>query len=683
MDLKDKVITMKGVGEKTAALLRKLGIETVGDLAAYYPVRYERFDPVCDTSDLVPGNICAVTGTVLKRPATAGVNGRKITTAYIRTEGKNIRAIWFNSPFMANNVPLGKTVVFRGRISDKGKGLFMDHPAIFDPEEYRRKTDVLQPVYGLTAGITNNTIQKLVKTALEGIEYFAEPLSAALVKKYGLMDQDGAVRAMHFPASMTEFASARKRMGFNEFFMFILRIREMKNANEGALNHFKIPRHPVTGKFIKSLPYSLTEGQKAALRDIEHDMTSPRAMNRLIQGDVGSGKTIVAMISLLYTVLAGHQGCLMAPTEVLAAQHYDSFRELLEPLGINIRLLTGSMTSARKREAYGDIKSGRTGIIIGTHAVIQDKVEFKDLALIITDEQHRFGVGQRNELGTKGTDPHTLVMSATPIPRTLAIILYGDLDISVINELPAGRKQIKNAVIGAGDRDKAYRFLAKEVKEGRQAYVICPLVEESESIDCENTVDYTEKLRNALPASIRTECLNGRMKGSEKERIIKEFAEGKTDILVSTTVIEVGINVPNATVMMIEDAQRFGLAQLHQLRGRVGRGGHQSYCIFVNTGGGDIASERLKVIEESNDGFKIASEDLRLRGPGDLFGIRQSGLMEFRVADLFEDMDILKSAAEACDIIIKEEGRDPGEVYASMLKMPGMSGFGEPSDIVL
>ena len=409
-----------------------------------------------------------------------------------------------------------------------------------------------------------------------------------------------------------------------------------------------------TEQIIEELPYRLTGAQMNTWHEIERDLAGKALMSRLVQGDVGSGKTIIAFLAMILAGENGFQSALMVPTEVLARQHYESFQKLTEEHGLSIKavLLTGSNTAKEKRERYEQIRQGEASVIIGTHALIQEAVEYKCLGLVITDEQHRFGVKQREALAAKGNPPNVLVMSATPIPRTLAIILYGDLDISVIDELPARRLPVKNCVVDSSYRPKAYSFIERQVKEGRQAYVICPMVEESEGLDAENVTDYTKKLRSALPGEIRVEYLHGKMKAKEKNRIMEEFARGEIQVLVSTTVVEVGVNVPNATVMMVENAERFGLAQLHQLRGRVGRGEHQSYCIFIQGNKEETTSKRLEILNKSNDGFYIAGEDLKLRGPGDLFGIRQSGSMEFRIGDIYNDAGILKEASEAAGEIL-------------------------------
>ena len=455
---------------------------------------------------------------------------------------------------------------------------------------------------------------------------------------------------------------------FDEFFMFLVGVRRLKEHREKEMSSWVLKECLEVLKLRERLPYALTGAQEKVLQEVFSDMAGGRVMNRLIQGDVGSGKTIIAILALLQAAYNGCQGALMVPTEVLARQHFESMQKLFTENGIDKVpvLVTGSVTAKEKRLAYEKIASHEADIIVGTHALIQEKVVYDRLALVITDEQHRFGVGQRELLSNKGNTPHVLVMSATPIPRTLAIILYGDLDISVIDELPAGRQEIKNCAVDISYRPKAYAFIQKQVEMGHQAYVICPMVEPSEMIEAENVVDYTKTLKKAFPESISVEYLHGKMKAKEKNKIMERFAAGEIDVLVSTTVIEVGVNVPNATVMMIENAERFGLAQLHQLRGRVGRGKAQSYCIMVNGNGGKDTMERLDIMNRSNDGFYIASEDLKLRGPGDIFGVRQSGELEFKLADIFTDANLLKQASEEVNAILDQDPGLEGEEYREL-----------------
>ena len=484
-----------------------------------------------------------------------------------------------------------------------------------------------------------------------------EKIPLEIRKKFNLQDIEGALHNIHFPKENNDFHIARKRLVFEEFFRFIITLRELKQQNEIARNQHILHEPEELKRIIAHLGFQLTNAQMRTWEEIKKDISSEKVMNRLIQGDVGSGKTIVAVLALLTVALNGEQGAMMAPTEVLARQHFEYITELISKNELNITpaILVGSMTAREKRETCELIASGKADIIIGTHALIQENVLYHNLALVVTDEQHRFGVKQRETIFEKGNYPHTMVMSATPIPRTLAIIMYGDLDISIIDELPSGRKPIANCVVGTEYRPKAYHFIEKQVQEGRQAYVICPTVEYSEAVEGENVIEYAEKLQAVLPPDIKVDFLHGRMKAKEKNQKMEAFAENQIQVLVSTTVVEVGVNVPNATVMMVENAERFGLAQLHQLRGRVGRGGNQSYCIFINGSGKKDASQRLEILNQSNDGFFIASEDLKLRGPGDFFGVRQSGDFEFKIGDIMNDAKVLKDAAHAVDLIENKE----------------------------
>ena len=548
----------------------------------------------------------------------------------------------------------------------------MEQPEIFTPEAYEAVRDSMQPIYGQTKGLGNKAIVRAVAQALEQRQLEREYLPPSLREKYELAEYNYAIEHIHFPSSRQELLFARKRLVFDEFFFFLLAVRRLKEKRQDCRSSFVMSHASQVDQLIEALPYSLTEAQNKVLKEVSRDLESGLVMNRLIQGDVGSGKTIIAVLALLQTACNGFQGALMAPTEVLARQHFESITGLFKTYNIEKTavLVTGSMTAKEKRTAYEKIASHEADIIVGTHALIQEKVHYHRLGLVITDEQHRFGVGQREALGSKGQEngslPHVLVMSATPIPRTLSIILYGDLDISVIDQMPANRLPIKNCVVNTGYRERAYQFIAREVAAGRQAYVICPMVEASEMIEAENVLDYTKLLRQKLPETITVEYLHGKMKGKEKNQIMERFAAGEIQVLVSTTVVEVGVNVPNATVMMIENAERFGLAQLHQLRGRVGRGSHQSYCIMVNCSDQEGTQERLDILNRSNDGFYIASEDLKLRGPGDFFGIRQSGDMEFKLADIYTDASLLKTVSEEVNRILDEDPTLEGEEYAAL-----------------
>lgn len=644
---------LKGIGEKTAKLFNKLHINTVEDLLLYFPRDYETFKEPLSIAESSVGSVAAVYGTVAGIPNVKKVRNLTIMNVLIKDNSGAMQLTFFNMPFLKNVLRNGSTFIFRGMVQSKGPAKIMEQPKMYKIEEYRGYLSAIQPRYSLTKGITNQTIQKAVKQVLSNHPIPAEHYPERFLEEYDLISYKDALHNIHFPKNHDMLVQARRRMVFDEFFDFLYYLRQNKDQSDQLPNEYQMIETADTVRFLEVLPYSLTKAQKKVWAEIRSDLNSPYCMNRLIQGDVGSGKTIIAVLSLLMCVSNGYQGAMMAPTEVLATQHYEDVCEFIEKYHLRFSpvLLVGSMTAKEKRLAYEKIENGEANLVIGTHAVIQEKVIFKNLALVVTDEQHRFGVRQREILANKGHNPHVLVMSATPIPRTLAIILYGDLQISVIDELPANRLPIKNCVVNTSFRPKAYQFIEKEVRSGRQAYVICPMVEEGEMEDLENVVEYAEKLRAALPADIQVGILHGKMRPADKNRIMEEFANHNIDVLVSTTVIEVGINVPNSTVMMVENAERFGLAQLHQLRGRVGRGEHQSYCIFVSTQDNKETMERLDILNKSNDGFFIASEDMKLRGPGDLFGIRQSGEFAFKIGDIYTDANVLKAASEAVNKI--------------------------------
>ena len=668
----EPVTSLKGIGEKTAGLFARLGIYTVEDLLHDYPRAYDAYEEPVPVGKLQENTTAAVAGQLLKTASVRRFKNIQVIVATVKDMTGSLQLTWYNMPYLRNTLQMGQFLVFRGRAVKKGGRLTMEQPEIFTPEAYEAVRDSMQPIYGQTKGLGNKAIVRAVAQALEQRQLEREYLPPSLREKYELAEYNYAIEHIHFPSSRQELLFARKRLVFDEFFFFLLAVRRLKEKRQDCRSSFVMSHASQVDQLIEALPYSLTEAQNKVLKEVSRDLESGLVVNRLIQGDVGSGKTIIAVLALLQTACNGFQGALMAPTEVLARQHFESITGLFKTYNIEKTavLVTGSMTAKEKRTAYEKIASHEADIIVGTHALIQEKVHYHRLGLVITDEQHRFGVGQREALGSKGQEngslPHVLVMSATPIPRTLAIILYGDLDISVIDQMPANRLPIKNCVVNTGYRERAYQFIAREVAAGRQAYVICPMVEASEMIEAENVLDYTKLLRQKLPETITVEYLHGKMKGKEKNQIMERFAAGEIQVLVSTTVVEVGVNVPNATVMMIENAERFGLAQLHQLRGRVGRGSHQSYCIMVNCSDQEGTQERLDILNRSNDGFYIASEDLKLRGPGDFFGIRQSGDMEFKLADIYTDAGLLKTVSEEVNRILDEDPTLEGEEYAAL-----------------
>lgn len=655
MNDKTPLRELKGVGEKTEKLFQKIGITTAEELLRYYPRTYDIYEEPVEIASAEEDKTVSIRATIATSIYINQIRNLQVLTTTVADASGRLPVAWFNAPYLRGTLKKGSVFILRGKIIRKKGRPQMEHPEIFTLAAYEEIIHSMQPVYGLTKGLSNKMITKLVHQILDTRPLHGEYLPEEIRERYQLADANYAIRTIHFPKNMQELLTARKRLVFDEFLLFVLAIQLLKEKTEEAPNTF--PMKPVwtTEEIIEGLPYDLTGAQKNVWHEIERDLSGHKLMSRLVQGDVGSGKTVIAFLAMVLSAENGFQSALMVPTEVLANQHYEGFLRLMEEQNIascHPVLLTGSTTARQKREIYRKIADGEVNVIIGTHALIQEKVEYKNLGLVITDEQHRFGVRQREALTTRGNPPHVLVMSATPIPRTLAIILYGDLDISIIDELPAKRLPIKNCVVGTSYRPKAYSFIEKQVQMGRQAYVICPMVEESEGLEAENVTDYARKLQEILPGEIKVEILHGKMKPKEKNRIMEAFASGEIQVLVSTTVVEVGVNVPNATVMMVENAERFGLAQLHQLRGRVGRGEHQSYCIFIQGNNEENTSKRLKILNESNDGFYIAGEDLKLRGPGDLFGIRQSGLMEFKIGDIYNDAGILKNASEAAGEIL-------------------------------
>ena len=648
---------IKGIGAKTAELFHKIEIDTVGELLLRYPRTYLLYPEVKQPDEVEEGETAAVFGRILQSPVVRKARSMAITVTSIGAMGVSIQLVWYRMPYIKNNLKPGNLYIFYGKVGKKNGRLTMEQPAIYSEEQYRQLEDIFMPVYSLTTGLSNNMVTKAVRAALEDETLFLDYLPERIRDKYQLCEYNYAIKQIHFPDDMDTLIEARRRLVFDEFFLFILGMQFQKEKKQKEENCFSFSGDGFVEGLMEKLPYELTGAQKRALLDVQKDLRSPYVMQRLIQGDVGSGKTIIAFLAMADASHHGYQSAIMAPTEVLARQHYETYQKLCDSFGLRIPLilLTGSLTAKQKRMAYEAMDLYPNAMIIGTHALIQEKAVYANLSLVITDEQHRFGVRQRETFAEKGVHPNILVMSATPIPRTLAIILYGDLDISVVDEVPAKRLPIKNCVVDTRYRPKAYEFIEKEVRAGHQAYVICPLVEESENMEGENVMDYTKKLREILPDDIQLGVLHGKMKPDLKNRIMEEFAANQIQVLVSTTVVEVGVNVPNATVMMIENAERFGLAQLHQLRGRVGRGDAQSYCIMVNCSKSKHAKERLNILNQSNDGFKIASEDLKLRGPGDFFGIRQSGEMQFALGDIYQDAAILQQTSEEVAGLLEED----------------------------
>ena len=657
METTAAIKTLKGVGEKTEKLFAKAGIFTIGDLIRHYPRNYDIFEEPLEIVNLRPGNVFAIEGVIRESLQILPRRNLKVITTRIENEAGVLQLTWFNMPFLRSILKKGMRFIFRGRVVMKDNGFVMEQPKYYTFAEYSQLQGKMQPIYSLTAGLSNSMVVKCMHQILKEEHMFEEYLPQDIIKRQNLVSYREAVMGVHFPESRTEMETARRRLVFDEFFQFMLALRKLKESKELLKNSFVIEKDEWVAKLLKSLPYSLTNAQLRVVKEIKEDMKKSVSMSRLVQGDVGSGKSIVAILSMVFAAENGYQSAMMAPTEVLARQHLEAIESLAKQanLPIKVALLTGATKAAERRVIYEGVADGSIQIVVGTHALFQEKVVYQNLALVITDEQHRFGVKQREQFSKKGENPHILVMSATPIPRTLAVILYGDLDISVIDELPANRLPIKNCVVDTSYREKAYRFLEKQIRQGRQAYVICAMVDETENMDAENVIEYAEILREKLPKDIVVEYLHGKMKSEKKTAIMERFSENQIQVLVSTTVIEVGINVPNAAVMMIENAERFGLAQLHQLRGRVGRGEHQSYCIMVRGNDEEATIKRLEILNKSTDGFYIANEDLKLRGPGDLFGIRQSGELAFQIGDIYQDSLILQFASEEANRILEED----------------------------
>lgn len=654
MEWNSPVALLKGVGAQREKKLQKLGIMTIEDLLTHYPREYKDRSELVKIADLPMEE----SSTFLAQVKEEGQNIRHGRLVYTRMKVYDktgaVGVLWYNQPYMKNSLKIGEWYLFSGKLQKK-----YGRTEILSPEVERIGENFaggrILPVYPSVEGLSQKMLRNLMEAALlqmgGGLQ---EELPLWLRKEYKLAERNFTIENIHFPKTEQGFYDARRRLVFEELFLLQTALFQLKHTLEDSGEGIRLKKKKALQEVEGYFPFALTNAQKRVLNEIEKDMSSGKMMNRLVQGDVGSGKTAVAMAAAYWAIQNGYQAAIMAPTEVLANQHFVSFQNIFAPAGIKVVLLTGSLKAKEKREALAQVENGEAQMIVGTHAVIQKGVTYHKLGLAITDEQHRFGVRQRSTLAEKGENVHTLVMTATPIPRTLALILYGDLDISIIDELPPGRQKIDTSAVDSRYHQRIYTFIQKHVKEGRQAYVICPMIAENEKLEVQSVLEYTEELVQKLP-ECRVACVHGKMKAKEKQEIMDAFAAGAIDVLVSTTVIEVGINVPNATIMLIENAERFGLAQLHQLRGRVGRGSEKSYCILVSDTKTKVAKARMKTMTESEDGFVISEKDLKLRGPGEFFGIRQHGLPELKIADLYKDMAILQEAQTAAAALLKKD----------------------------
>ena len=656
IDLNKDIKYIKGVGPSKAKVLNGIGIYTLGDVLTYFPRDHEDRAEIKPIAELVDGEDALISAYSVTRVAEIKVrNHLTLCKLTVRDETGSCQITWYNQKYLRNSIKLNTRYKFFGKVSKKGSRADIQSP-VFEEESKSKSTGRIVPIYPLTYNLTQNTIRNIIENALNSVDgELEETLPNYLIDKYNLLDTNTAIRQIHFPESFEMFNKARTRLAFEELLSMQLALLSLKNKYETDKPGISFSKDVNMSDVIDTLPFKLTKAQLRVLEEIDNDMEKIRPMNRLLQGDVGSGKTIVALIAAYKAIKSGYQAVIMAPTAILATQHLESSKEILDKFGIKTELLISGISKKKKEDILQRLANGEIDLLIGTHAVLEENVIFKNLGLVVTDEQHRFGVRQRGIVAEKGNNPDVLVMTATPIPRTLALILYGDLDISIIDELPPNRKKIETYAVTKSYEQRVNSFIAKNIDEGRQCYIVCPLVEENDEIDAQSVLELFENYKTKVFSNYRVEYLHGKMRPKEKDEIMERLKNGEIDILISTTVIEVGVNVPNANIMVIENAERFGLAQLHQLRGRVGRGEYQSYCILKYKGSSPIVRERMNVISSTNDGFIISEKDLELRGTGEFFGTKQHGIPEFKIANLFEDMNLLKQVQGVALQIINED----------------------------